>query len=64
MITHVVVALDDFALRLDTEGDSAEAANYLTTVGVVTQAAMRERRDDIERAFSDCLIFGRSEIML
>ena len=64
MITHVVVKLDDFELRLDTEGDSAEAANYLTTIGTVAQAEMRERQDDIERAFTDYLVFGSSEIML
>ena len=59
MITHVVVALDDFALRMDTEAESGEVANYLAEVGTVTQAVMREHSQEIEQAFFDAICFGQ-----
>lgn len=59
MIT-TVIALDDITLR------TSEPINpsYLLECGLLIQAEIRERRQDIENALVDLMIFGTASYSL
>lgn len=59
-MTLVVVAVDDFALRV--ESDAPEAPAFLLLTAERVQTEMRAREPEIQAALADLLIYGRGVV--
>lgn len=59
-MTLVVIAIDDFSMRVET--DAPEAPAWLLHVAEQTQAKMRRNQPEIDRAWKDLLLFGRARM--